>query len=118
MARLPRVSLAVALAWLALAPLKSVAQTLSVGPTGRYLVDVQGQPVFLQADAGWSLFAQLNTDDATTYLQSRSAAGFNAVLANLIEHKFATNAPENAYGEARSEEHTSELQSLRHLVCR
>jgi hypothetical protein len=70
------------------------------GPTGRYLVSPQGQPVFLQADARWSLLAQLNTDDARTYLQSRSVAGFNAVLVNLIEHKFATNAPANAYGQA------------------
>src|SRR5580765_6323091 len=102
MARLARVTLALALPWTLafFAPLSSVAQTLSVGPTGRYLVDTQGQPVFLQAYAGWSLFAQLNTDDARTYLQSRSAAGFNAVLANLIEHKFATNAPYNAYGQA------------------
>src|SRR5262245_38058711 len=120
MARLGRNRLAFLLPWTlaVLIPLGASAQTLSVGPTGRYLVDRQGQPTFLQADAGWSLFAQLNTDDATAYLQSRSAAGFNVVLANLIEHKFATNAPENAYGEARSEEHTSELQSLRHLVCR
>jgi hypothetical protein len=102
MARLPRVTLVLALSWMLafFAPLSSVAQTLSVGPTGRYLVDPQGQPVFLQADAGWSLMAQLNTDDARTYLQSRSAAGFNAVLVNLIEHKFATNAPYNAYGQA------------------
>lgn len=101
MARLARVSLVLALPCSLLSPLTSLAQTsLSVGPTGRYLVDHQGQPTFLQADAGWSLFAQLNTADATTYLQSRSAAGFNAVLVNLIEHKFATNAPKNAYGQA------------------
>jgi hypothetical protein len=76
-----------------------VAQTLSVDPTGRYLIDRQGHPAFLQADAGWSLFAQLNTADAATYLRARSASGFNAVLVNLIEHKFASNAPYNAYGQ-------------------
>jgi uncharacterized protein DUF4038/collagenase-like protein with putative collagen-binding domain len=98
---LARISLVFALPWTLalLAPLGAAAQTLSVGPTGRYLVDRQGQPAFLQADAGWSLLAQLNTDDAATYLRSRSAAGFNAVLVNLIEHEFATNAPSNAYGQ-------------------
>ena len=101
MPRRTRLSLASALPWVLVlvAPLSSVAQTLSVDPTGRNLVDRQGQPAFLQADAGWSLFAQLNTADAATYLQARSVSGFNAVLVNLIEHKFASNPPYNAYGQ-------------------
>src|SRR5471030_3526954 len=31
---------------------------------------------------------------------------------------FSPNTPQHAAGMRRSEEHTSELQSLRHLVCR
>lgn len=102
MTRLARVSIALAVLWgLAfLPPAPSVAQTLSSGPTGRYLVDRYGHPAFLQADAAWSLFAQLNTADATQYLKARRVAGFNAVLVNLIEHKFASDAPRNAYGQA------------------
>src|SRR6185369_14772270 len=102
MTRLDRVSIALAVLWglVFLPPATSVAQTLSSGPTGRYLVDRYGHPAFLQADAAWSLFAQLNTADATQYLKARRAAGFNAVLVNLIEHKFASDAPRNAYGQA------------------
>jgi len=101
MTRQARVTIVLALAGALalLAPARSVAQTLSVGPTGRYLVDRYGRPAFLEADAAWSLFAQLNTAAATQYLKARSAAGFNAVLVNLIEHEFATNAPRNAYGQ-------------------
>ncbi len=82
------------------APTAARSQSLSVGPTGRYLIDRHGVPTFFQGDAGWSLFVQPNTADAATYLQSRGGAGFNVVLVNLIEHQFASNAPVNAYGQA------------------
>src|SRR5258705_8340121 len=46
----------------------------------------------------------------------RSMTGFFAVLRGQT---FASHAiPNGAFAGARSEEHTSELQSLRHLVCR
>jgi hypothetical protein len=63
-------------------------------------VDSRGTPYLLQGDAGWSLIANTTKEEATAYLQNRHAKGFNAVLVNLIEHKFAKNAPRNAYGEA------------------
>jgi hypothetical protein len=75
-------------------------QPLRVSENHRYLIDGQGKPILLQADAAWSLIANLNREDAAKYLQDRHAKGFNAVLINLIEHKFARNAPRNIYGDA------------------
>jgi hypothetical protein len=71
---------------------------LQVGPTGRYLVDQQGTPFFLAGDAAWSLIAQLADSDADAYLADRAQRGFTLVLANLIEHQFATHAPADIYG--------------------
>lgn len=75
-------------------------QPFRVSENHRYLIDPQGQPVLFQADAGWSLIANLTKEDATTYLENRRAMGFNAILVNLIEHKFAKNAPRNIYGDS------------------
>lgn len=66
----------------------------------RYLIDNKNSPILLQADAAWSAIANLTRDEAAQYFQDRRAKGFNAVLVNLIEHKFAKNAPRNIYGEA------------------
>ena len=60
----------------------------------------QRVPFLLQGDAAWSLIANLTSEDAEIYLKNRHAKGFNAVLVNLIEHKFAKNAPRDIYGEA------------------
>jgi uncharacterized protein YjdB len=73
---------------------------LRVGPTSRFLVDQNGKPFFLVGDAAWSLLAQLSDQDADTYLAARQQSGFNAVMANVLEHKFASNAPRNIYGQA------------------
>lgn len=74
-------------------------QPLRISENHRYLVD-DNSPFLLQGDAGWSLIANLTKEEAARYLQNRHAKGFNAVLVNLIEHKFAKNAPRNIYGEA------------------
>jgi hypothetical protein len=66
----------------------------------RYLVDQSGAPFLIVADSAWSLIAAVTTADATTYLEDRRQKGFNTVLVNLIEHKFAPNAPKNAAGDA------------------
>ena len=76
------------------------APPFRISETHRYLIDKQGQPVLFQADAPWSLIANLTGEDAAKYLENRRAKGFNAVLVNLIEHKFAKNAPRNVYGDA------------------
>lgn len=73
---------------------------IRVDPDRGVLVDAGGAPFLLQGDAAWSLIAQLDGDDVATYLDARKASGFNAVLVNLIEHEFATNAPANIAGEA------------------
>src|SRR5258705_2038901 len=67
----------------------------------------------------------------TTLFRS-SFVGINALVMRRYMHEFGwkhidfapfsinahANATHNPYARLRSEEHTSELQSLRHLVCR
>lgn len=72
---------------------------LSVRSGKRYLEDASGRPFFMQGDTAWSLVVQLTREDAERYLRDRKARGFNTILVNLIEHRFATGAPANAYGE-------------------
>jgi hypothetical protein len=67
---------------------------------GRFLVDAAGAPFLIHGDAAWSLIAQLSREDAAAYLDDRGARGFNTLLVSLIEHRFATHAPANIYGEA------------------
>jgi hypothetical protein len=42
---------------------------------------------------------QLTRDEVDAYLEDRAARGFNTLLVNLIEHKFARTPPANAYGQ-------------------
>ena len=76
------------------------SQPLRVSANGRYLVDRQGKPFLLQGDAAWSLITNLTDEQAEQYLKDRQAKGFNAVLVNLIEYRYAKNAPRDAYGVA------------------
>lgn len=71
---------------------------ISIAPGKRYLQDASGRPFLLHGDSAWSLIAQLSREDAALYLDDRQARGFNTVLVNLIEHRFATNPPYNFYG--------------------
>lgn len=73
---------------------------MRLSPDRRYLIGPDGAPVFIAGDAGWSLFVQPTLEDANLYLTDRAAKGFNLVLANLIDAKFASKAPRNIYGEA------------------
>jgi hypothetical protein len=77
----------------------SASFPLSVRPGNRHLEDAAGRPFFMQGDTAWSLVVQLTREDAERYLRDRKARGFNTILVNLIEHRFATDAPANAYGE-------------------
>jgi hypothetical protein len=72
---------------------------LSVAVGGRYLEDATGRPFLMHGDTAWSLIADLTREDAELYLTDRAARGFNTILVELIESKFATNAPANAYRE-------------------
>jgi hypothetical protein len=71
---------------------------LKVSDTGRYLVDQQNHPFLVVGDTPWSLIAQLSEPDINRYLEDRHQRGFNSILVNLIEHKFATAAPRTKAG--------------------
>src|SRR5579864_1534131 len=75
------------------------AYPLKASSNGRYLVDQNNQPFFVNGDAAWSLIAQGTNTDIDTYLTSRQQLGFNVVLVNLIEHLYATNAPKDINGD-------------------
>jgi hypothetical protein len=78
---------------------EAVTFPLKTVPGRRYLVDSADKPFLIHGDTAWSLIAQLTREETELYLDDRRARGFNAVLVNLIEHEFATNAPANFYGE-------------------
>jgi len=65
----------------------------------RYLVDFQNRPFRIQGDAAYSLIANLTFSEAQQYVTDRQARGFNSLLVNLLEHKFAVNAPKNRNGD-------------------
>jgi hypothetical protein len=69
-------------------------------------VDRDGKPFLMQGDAAWSLVAELSNADAEIYLKDRRAKGFNAIVVNLIEHKFSKNPPRNYEGEQPFEDMT------------
>lgn len=73
---------------------------LTIQPSERFLRDVAGRPFLVHGDTAWSLIAQLTREEAQAYLDDRQRRGFNTLLVNLIEHKFASHAPANAYGDA------------------
>src|ERR1035438_7234219 len=66
---------------------------LRISANHRFLIDRHDVPFLLQGDAAWSLIANATREEADAYLRNRRAKGFNAILVNLIEHKFAKNAP-------------------------
>jgi hypothetical protein len=69
-------------------------------PRRRYLVDKAGKPFLMQGDSPWSLIAELTQKEVNEYLADRKRRGFNTLLVNLLEHRFASKAPANAYGDA------------------
>lgn len=66
----------------------------------RYLLDSEKVPMLMQGDAAWSLIVSLDKAETGLYLRNRRQKGFNAILVNLIEHKFCKSPPRNAEGEA------------------
>src|SRR5690348_14451917 len=70
---------------------------LQVSDNRCFLVDQQNQPVLVHGDTPWSLFSALNEAQVERYLADRAAKGFNALIANLVEHRF--NGPLNAQGD-------------------
>jgi hypothetical protein len=78
----------------------SSAFPLQVESGKKYLVDAAGRPFLIHGDTAWSLIADLSIPDAELYLEDRRRKGFNAILVNLIEHKYSTQPPQNFYGDA------------------
>lgn len=70
-----------------------------VSKNGRYLEDANGKPFFLHGDTAWSLVVQLSKEETEEYLENRRQKGFNSIIVNLIEYRYADNAPKNKYGE-------------------
>jgi hypothetical protein len=70
---------------------------LKIGGNRRYLVDQMDRPFLVHGDTAWSLITALTRDEAERYLENRRAKGFNAIIVNLIEHKF--RGPVNREGE-------------------
>jgi hypothetical protein len=86
-------------------PLETVVQPPSVFPlhvssTGRFLVDARGAPFRIQGEGAWSLIANLTAKEVDTYLEDRAAKGYNTVLVNLVEYRYAQKAPRNRAGDA------------------
>ena len=77
----------------------SAAFPLTTKPGKRYLEDADGKPFLVHGDTAWSLIGDLRREDVDLYLDDRRARGFNTILVSLIEHKFSSNAPANAYGD-------------------
>lgn len=65
-----------------------IALPLKVAPAARFLIDQNGKPVFLQGDTAWSLIVALTKEEAAHYLNDRATKGFNALIVNLVEHKY------------------------------
>ena len=71
---------------------------LGVSQNHRRLEDRTGAPFLVVGDTAWSLVAQLSEADINRYLDDRAARGVNAIIVNLLEHKFASRAPANRSG--------------------
>ncbi|MGH2531070.1 MAG: DUF4038 domain-containing protein [Thermomicrobiales bacterium] len=70
-----------------------------VSPDRRRLLDADGQAVLLQGDAAWSLIANTTLAGAQRYIEDRRRKGFNAIIVNLIESRFAADPPRNRAGD-------------------
>ncbi len=75
-------------------PVVGKLNPLNLSANGRFL-QAGGTAVLINGEAAWSMIAQLTYAQADTYLSDRSGRGVNAVLVNLIEHKFSDHAPNN-----------------------
>ena len=72
---------------------------LTVSENHRYLVDQNHVPYLLQGEAAWSLIVVPSDQEVEQYLKNRRDKGFNAVLVELIEHRYSKKPPLNAAGD-------------------
>ncbi len=95
-----------AIAVVALAASASAAEStrftfpLKISDNGRHLVDQKRVPFFIHGDSPWSLIVQLSKADTKRYLDRIQGLGYNAIVLNVLEHKFADNPPLNHDGQA------------------
>lgn len=73
------------------------ALPLKISANRRCLVDQNNRPFLIHGDTAWSIITALSKAEAEQYLANRAAKGFNALIINLIEHKF--NGPATRDGD-------------------
>lgn len=61
--------------------------------SGRYLRQASGRPFTIVGDTPWAIEVQLTKAQIDAYLDHRRAVGINAILFELIEHKFSSQSP-------------------------
>jgi len=70
---------------------------LKISANRRHLVDQNDRPFLVHGDTAWSLISALSEAEVEHYLSDRATRGFNAIIVNLIEHKF--NGPFTRHGQ-------------------
>lgn len=72
---------------------------LAAIPGVRHYTTAGGAPFPIVGDTAWSLIVQLTREQVVQYLDDRRSRRFNTILVNLIEHRFADDAPNNVFGD-------------------
>ncbi len=84
-------------------PAASPVYPLSVSDDGRYLVDQNGEPWRIQADAAWMMSSEATPEQVDQYLDTRKAQGFNSFYLMAAVHpggyEAAKHAPNNRDGD-------------------
>jgi hypothetical protein len=73
------------------APLATATFPLSVDPGGRYFKNGYGVPFFIVGDSGQTITSRLSPSQVVTYLDTRRAQGFNAVMMELSSHQIGVS---------------------------
>src|SRR5205814_3760753 len=86
----------------------------------RVVVDVSGRPYLAyHADPPtWQKLGDYDVALTPEFFRALATHGGLTLHVDLLRGQNAHHVVEAVFKAARSEEHTSELQSLRHLVCR
>src|SRR5688500_5247864 len=69
---------------------------LKIADNKRFFIDSDGKPFFWLGDTGWLLFAKLNREEATLYLEDRKQKGFNVIQVMVLH----TLGAANVYGDS------------------
>lgn len=77
----------------------SAAAQLRLSPNGRYLVEADGSPVFLNGESAWCLFTAITYPQAEGFFQNCRQYGINFLQTMLIENGFSANSPANTNGD-------------------